>query len=145
MEYLIAHRGNINGKSSKENSPLYIDNAIKKGFDVEIDIWYYNEELKLGHDYPKYRIDFEWIIERKESLWVHCKNVLSAEYLSLNPKDINFFFHENDKLTITSKGYLWVFPGEQPVKNSIAVMPEIKNDDIDGCLGVCSDFITKYR
>ena len=20
-----------------------------------------------------------------------------------------------------------------------------KNDDIDGCLGVCSDFITKYR
>ena len=22
---------------------------------------------------------------------------------------------------------------------------KLKNDDIDGCLGVCSDFITKYR
>ena len=71
MEYLIAHRGNINGKSCKENSPLYIDNAIKKGFDVEIDIWYYNKELKLGHDYPEYRIDFEKSIKLIGNKYFH--------------------------------------------------------------------------
>jgi len=35
----IAHRGNIGlANSKKENSPEYIDEAIKAGFDVEIDV-----------------------------------------------------------------------------------------------------------
>jgi len=36
---LISHRGNINGRlESYENAPNYIDSAISKGYDVEIDI-----------------------------------------------------------------------------------------------------------
>ena len=36
---LIAHRGNTIGPNiEKENHPDYIDEAIKKGFDVEVDI-----------------------------------------------------------------------------------------------------------
>ena len=36
---LISHRGNINGRSFKdENQPTYIDTAISAGYDVEIDI-----------------------------------------------------------------------------------------------------------
>ena len=38
MKY-ISHRGNINGKDLMlENSPKYIDRALKLGYDVEIDI-----------------------------------------------------------------------------------------------------------
>ena len=38
---LISHRGNINGKQlDLENDPKYIENAIKQGYDVEVDIWY---------------------------------------------------------------------------------------------------------
>ena len=40
---LIAHRGNIFGSdTSKENSPDYIDEALSKEFDVEIDIRFIN-------------------------------------------------------------------------------------------------------
>ena len=47
---LISHRGNISKKDlSKENHPAYIDNAIKKGFQVEIDIWLINNEFFLGN------------------------------------------------------------------------------------------------
>ena len=36
---LISHRGNLHGKfASLENSPEYIEEAIDKGFDTEIDV-----------------------------------------------------------------------------------------------------------
>ena len=35
--------------------------------------------------------------------------------------------------------------GKQPIKDSIAVLPELYNDDISSCLGVCSDNISKYK
>ena len=45
---LISHRGNLNGPDKKfENHPKYIQNAIKKGFDVEIDIYFYCSNLRL--------------------------------------------------------------------------------------------------
>jgi hypothetical protein len=48
---LISHRGNINGKQpDKENHPLYIFEAIKQGFQVEIDVWFIDGKFKLGHD-----------------------------------------------------------------------------------------------
>ena len=41
---LISHRGNLNGpKPDQENSPNYINNAISKGYNVEIDVWFKDE------------------------------------------------------------------------------------------------------
>ena len=40
---------------------------------------------------------------------------------------------------------MWVYPGRQPIKNSIAVLPEMFNDDIKDCIGICSDYIKKYK
>ena len=46
---LISHRGNINGRiPDLENSPDYIDAAIKLGYDVEVDVWFYNDSFFLG-------------------------------------------------------------------------------------------------
>ena len=42
---LIAHRGNLFGKSEEENHPDFIDQALLQGFDVEIDLWYKNGSL----------------------------------------------------------------------------------------------------
>ena len=43
---LISHRGNLEGKNIElENDPTYIDSAIEKGFDVEIDLWVDNDGL----------------------------------------------------------------------------------------------------
>ena len=57
----------------------------------------------------------------------------------------NYFWHQEDTVTLTSRGHIWVYPGKQPIKNSIAVMPELFNDDTQYCLGICSDYIEKYK
>jgi len=145
----ISHRGNINGRIKEaENKPDYIDDTIRLGFDVEIDIWYVDGGWWLGHDEPQYPIDLEWIQQRSHNLWVHCKNTEAVEYFYENEndcKDINWFWHEEDTLTLTSYGYIWAYPGKQPIKRSIAVMPEINNDDVTYCDGICSDEIEKYK
>jgi hypothetical protein len=143
---LIAHRGNINGRfESYENKPNYIDLAIKKGYDVEIDVWFKNNMLWLGHDKPDYGIDFRFIRDRISKLWVHCKNVEAMVFFKECGYDINYFWHEEDTLTLTSQNYIWVYPKKQPILNSIAIMPELNNDDVSQCLGICSDYIEKYK
>jgi hypothetical protein len=143
---LIAHRGNIDGKSELyENEPNYIDKALKKGYDVEIDVWVIEGNFYLGHDKPQYGITLEWLDKRKNELWIHCKNIEAMEWFNSLFDTYNYFWHQKDTLTLTSKGYIWAYPGKQPIKTSIAVMPEIYNDDISQCLGICSDYIQNYK
>lgn len=143
---LIAHRGNIDGRiESLENQPMYIDLAISKGYDVEIDVWYKDDILFLGHDKPDYDVDFNWFKDRIGKLWVHCKNIEAIIYFKNCGYDINYFWHENDTITLTSLKHIWAFPNKQPILNSIAVMPEINNDDVSQCMGICSDYIKKYE
>ena len=143
---LISHRGNVNGQfESYENEPNYIDLAIKKGYDVEIDVWVKDNALWLGHDKPQYGIDFNFIKDRLSNLWVHCKNVEAVVYLKECGYPVNYFWHQEDTLTLTSQNYIWVYPGKQPIKDSIAVMPEIHNDDTSKCIGICSNNIEEYK
>lgn len=142
---LIAHRGNTNGHNLLENEPSYIDLAISKDFDVEIDIWFVNHELFLGHDEPQYKVNFKWLVDRISKLWVHCKNVEAIIFFKDSQYVFNYFWHESDTLTLTSHNHIWVYPSKQPIQNSIAVMPETYDDDTTQCLGICSDFVEKYR
>lgn len=140
----ISHRGNINGKNIEmENTPEYIDAAINSGYDVEIDIWAHGDRLFLGHDCGHSEIDIEFLNKRIYSLWIHCKNYKSVEFL--RDKDFNWFWHDQDDMTLTKRGYIWVYPGKQPINKSIAVLPEIYNDDVSKCIGICSDYIERYR
>jgi len=141
---LISHRGNLNGPNEvRENSPYYIMEAIAEGYDVEVDLWWVNGRVYLGHDEPQYEVSDEWLGERIDKLWVHCKNVESLNWI--RSTSLNYFWHEQDTLTLTSKNHMWVYPGKQPIIGSIAIMPEIHNDDVSKCLGVCSDFIKRYN
>ena len=146
---LISHRGNIDGKLvSYENEPNYIDIAINEGFDVEVDVWYTNQSGKilfLGHDKPQYGVDLKWFLDRIDKLWVHCKNVEAIGFFRRSQWDFNYFWHETDAITLTSHNDIWTYPGKQPVKDSIAVMPEINNDDVSQCIGICSDYIIRYE
>ena len=58
---LISHRGNLNGKSDRENSPDYIDEALDQDFDVEVDVWYVSGKWYLGHDEPTYEIELDYL------------------------------------------------------------------------------------
>jgi hypothetical protein len=142
---LISHRGNTNGKfESYENEPMYIDKAISDGFNVEVDVWMVEGQLFLGHDEPQYGVTQQWLNDRHYSLWLHCKNIEAMEWFN-SFDGFNYFWHENDVMTLTSNGWMWVYPGKQPIKGSIAVMPEIYNDDVSECEGVCSDYIINYK
>jgi hypothetical protein len=141
---LISHRGNINGKNIEmENHPSYIDSALEQGFDVEIDIRYIDGDLYLGHDTPDYPITLTWLEERGDRLWIHCKNHQAVEHL--HQTDLNWFWHDVDDMTLTSHGFIWAHPKIQPPKNSISVMPDNFNWNLSECLGVCSDYIEKYK
>jgi hypothetical protein len=141
---LISHRGNLNGPNQKdENRPEYIDTALNKKYNAEIDIWFIDGSWYLGHDNPQYKIDKEWLDQREHLLWIHAKNIDAITNLSTT--SYNYFWHENDTITLTSKKYIWAYPGKQKIKNSIAVMPEIYNDDTTDCLGICTDYIERYQ
>jgi len=143
---LISHRGNINGSNIElENRPEHIENAINSGFDVEIDVWSVDERLYLGHDQPQYETSVEWLTGRSKNLWLHCKNVQALSFFNQSDLGINYFWHQEDTAALTSKNFIWAYPGTQPIKSSIAVMPELHNDDTSQCIGICSDYIQKYK
>ena len=142
---LISHRGNIDGKIPElENKPSYIEDAIKLGFDVEIDVWVIEGVLLLGHDEPQYDISQDWLNKRYERLWIHCNNIEAMEWFNMIG-GFNYFWHQEDTVTLTSMNVIWAYPGKQPIKGSIAVMPEINNDNLDNCIGICSDYINDYK
>lgn len=143
---LISHRGNLSGPSSKENDPRYIDLALGAGFDAEVDLWYVKEVLYLGHDEPQYQIEYSWLRERRDQLWIHCKNLDALFYLKQTNSDCNYFWHQADDVTITSHGFLWTYPGKTLSSFSIAVMPEIQGfDNLNIAAGVCSDRPIDYK
>ena len=146
---LISHRGNINRAiPERENDPKYIIEAISNGFEVEIDVWFVNEKFKLGHDEPKYDFPHELLEHQAGKLWLHCKNLEAVSQFNILDSTgtfLNYFWHQKDDVTLTSQGYIWAYPGKQPLKNSIAVLPEINDDDVSKCSGICSDIIEKYK
>jgi hypothetical protein len=148
MNY-ISHRGNINGKIvEKENSTEYIDEAIKLGYDVEIDVWMINDILYLGHDEPQYEIEIEWLEDRIDELWIHCKNFEALCYFQSTFFSFAYFWHQNDDFTFTKNGYIWTYPGKKLEYSSICVLPETVNytdEELEICAGICSDYIEDYK
>jgi hypothetical protein len=144
---IISHRGNLNGPlSDLENRPEQIDIAIQSHFDVEIDLWAVDGNFFLGHDYPQYSINIDWLNVRSERIWAHCKNFQSFSYLVAKKNNLNFFFHQNDDYTLTSKNNIWVFPNKPYDENSIIV--STSEDDfhhyaVNKPYGVCTNFPTK--
>lgn len=143
--FFIAHRGNLNGPSEKENSPDYIYSALYNGFHVEVDVWVIDQELYLGHDSPEYKIDRSFLQKIKDKLFIHCKNMESLSYFIEINDDFNFFWHEEDDYTLTSKGQAWAYPGKKIDKNCICVMPERSDEkDIFEGMAICTDYPFLY-
>tara|TARA_B100001057_G_C22531816_1_gene826062 strand:- start:288 stop:713 length:426 start_codon:yes stop_codon:yes gene_type:complete len=139
---LISHRGNLDGKRKEfENHPNYIQEAKKKGFDVEIDVWFKDKNFYLGHDKPQYKIDQNFLEDKK--FWCHAK---SPEALyELSKINCHYFWHNTDDYTITNKGYIWIYPNKPLLKNGICVLPETAEYSNLNCSGICSDFILNYK
>lgn len=149
---LIAHRGNIAGSNpERENNPLYIDTAIEQGYDVEVDIrGSFYTKFYLGHDEQQYMVTPEWLFERASSLWLHAKDIQALHSLTQQTTNFNVFWHQEDFFTMTTKGFIWTYPGHTLTPQSICVMPEkfeglYPVHELQNCAGICSDFIERYK
>ena len=154
---LIAHRGNINGPNTeKENHPDYITNALRLGFDVEVDAWIVDGKIFLGHDAPLYDAsdyfqykgkweEYNGNFVESPALWIHCKNfeALNDDWFFCGHR----FTHNEDDFALTSTGYIWTYPRLLPLgRRSIAVMIEkVYGWDFSKASGICSDYISKYK
>ena len=139
---IISPRGNLNGPNpEKENSPDYLKYSIDSGISVEVDLWWKENNFYLGHDKPQFLVSEKFLEEIKNDAWIHCKNLEAVCKLMFT--DYHWFWHENDKITLTSKGHVWWYPGYE-IKNGIIVDKKQKiNFDIN-ILGVCTDYPLDY-
>lgn len=145
---IIAHRGNLFGPGSvAENAPCSVDQSIRYGFDVEIDLWLSDDGKKsLGHDCPEFEITNDFLIERRPSLWVHAKNIPALQFCLDN--NLRCFSHDNDDAVLTSDQYIWRFPrsGLPVTERTIVVLPERSFTERGArAFGVCTDFPFAFR
>lgn len=139
---LISHRGNLDGQDKQRENKLWaIEDCINKGYDVEIDLWVDNNTLYLGHDTPETKITENILKKYKRNLWIHAKNFNSMNYLLST--DLNWFWHETDKMTLTSKGIPWCYPNNWIEKGITVVLNKIQIPDY--IFGICTDHIIYYR
>ena len=159
MSILISHRGNINGPNKdRENHPDYINEALKAGYRVEVDIRVVDGKIFLGHDKPQYEVDIKYLVN--DMLYLHCKDIATLEYISdycdnrsmmskvFQYEFPDFFFHDIDEAVLTYYGNIWTYPGKVLNRRSICVLPELNNlkkEDIKFCYGICSDYIINYK
>ena len=141
---IISHRGNISGPDPEnENKPANILKTLEK-FDCEIDLWLVEGHLMLGHDEPQYDIKEDFL--KREGLWIHAKNIDALNFL--NDVNLNYFWHQEDKATITSLGFIWCYPGVY-CSNGITVETgyniKTHNDLVNSNIaGVCTDYPLNY-
>lgn len=146
MTKIIAHRANLYGPNIEyENKPSSIELALDSGFDVEIDIWYVDGRFLLGHDKPIFSFKKSFFEEILPYSWLHCKNLEAINKLSDEYPESNYFWHENDKFTLTSKNFIWTYPGQEVSNKSIVVLPEQNSSQVYNVFGICTDYPFKYK
>jgi hypothetical protein len=150
--FKIAHRGNLSYScKQEENNPTLVDAALNKSYHAEIDLWLMSgENLFLGHDSALYPITLNWLLTRKEKLWIHCKERQALIFLAKSRYRFNYFWHSNDEYTLTSFGYIWAFPSKAIIPSTVNVLPEKFDSnwhllDWSTAFGVCSDEIDKLK
>jgi len=139
----ISHRGNLNGPSEFENRPEYIDNAINKMYDVEVDIWFSEHQFYLGHDKGQYAIPTKFLIDRYYYLWCHAKTPQALnELIAIG---MHCFGNSDDPFVMTSRGYIWSWNCIEQTSRSVCVMPEKSRCMWDKSYGVCSDLVETFK
>ena len=144
---LISHRGNIDSIIIKrENTQSYIQEAIDLGYDVEVDVWYMDNTFWLGHDTLQYEVGIDWLLDRKDKLWVHCKNFEALT--ELVDTELRVFYHKEEDYTIISDKHIWA----HNLKNidDKCIIPllsktELKTWKSVDVHGVCSDYIGTWN
>ena len=145
---LIAHKGNVNGPDSlKENTPEQIEWCIENGYDVEIDVRYSPEKDKfyLGHDDLQHEINWWWLAGKQKNLWILCKDLSTLHEFTARTSGYNYFWHQRDDYTLTSKGQIWASPAQDYNKDTVRVIEDPEEVKEYDCYAICSDYVGKLK
>ena len=137
----ISHRVNLEGPTLFENEPWHLEKVLDLGIDVEVDVRIVKDKLFLGHDLPQHEISKNFLLQK--GVWCHAKDIFTLH--ALLEIDAHCFFHDTDDATLTSRGYIWTYPGKYLTPKSIAVLPEksyLKNIPY---AGVCTDYPLVFK
>jgi hypothetical protein len=132
---LISNYGNINGTHPNQNTPDYIENAIRMGYHCRIDILY-SDQLYINN----YPITLDFILKYHKKLWICCMNIEALKYL-LEFECFHIWYKDE---MLTNYGYIWGSPIS--TKKAIYVMnsiESIQNIQITCGHAICSDYIGK--
>jgi hypothetical protein len=142
----VCHRGNVSGpqKELENNFGILIQRSIQ-GYRVEVDVWYHEQNLWLGHDKPEYKITLDWLASCKKRL-IHAKDGKTFEYLLLEAGkralDLHVFYHTEEDYVLTNKGLVICYPGKPLLEGSLCMMPErakYRPEDFQKSFSICSD------
>lgn len=139
MIHFIAHRGNTHGpQPSFENRIDYLLQARAQGYKVECDLQLLDGVLYLGHDDPQEEFPTEWA--RSDHFFCHAKT--PETFGALLRLGAHCFYHETDQVTLTSRQYIWCFPGVHP-KTERAIWLDLHDRPLpksaSGIYGICGD------
>lgn len=142
----ICHRGNIRGaqKELENNFGVLLQRSIQ-GYRTEVDVWFHEHHLWLGHDKPEYKITLEWLASDKRRL-IHAKDGATFEHLLLESGKralgLHVFYHTEEDYVLTNKGLVICFPGKPLLEGSLCMMPERANysqEQLQKIFSICSD------
>ena len=138
----IAHRGNTLGSIPDfENDPDYIINAIKMGYEVEVDVWFNDEKIMFGHVEPQYYVRPDQFNIILPNAWFHCKSLETLEHFVKFQHNQRYFWHQQDDFTLTSHKYIWTYPNKDVTDISILVDLDLSSGiDYKKVYGVCTDY-----
>ncbi len=140
---IISHRGNLDGpNTNEENTIEKIKYCLSLGYDVEIDIRLINDRLYLGHDGPVCEVNLDFLLQNSDKLWCHAKNLLALDYM-LDFEQINCFWNNEDKHTLTSKNYIWSWNTYRTCYKTVMVCKSLEDMSYflsQPIYGICSDW-----
>ena len=148
---VIAHRGLTHGPNKNiENVPERVIGLIERGIDCEVDLQIVDGGLFLGHDTPDYEVDIDFLCIK--GLWIHCKTSEALQMMSsiVKLRNTNYFFHDIDQHTLTSRGIIWSHPAAEFIRGAVMVVPEtcLSDAEIQAKLpdsyAICTDYVAKY-
>lgn len=147
---IISHRGNYDRiRPDRENKPSYIDTTLSMGYDVETDIRFIDGKFYLGHDNSETIVNEKWILDRKDGLWFHCKDLYSAQRFRDMNCGIKYFCHSSDSFVLVSTGHLWVHDLNLQLDENCIIplldVESIENFYTDKVFAICTDFVNECK
>ena len=140
---IVCHRATLDKNLFEENNLESLEQCIRSGFAVEIDVHVKDDAVFLGHDSAEQKIELCSI--DKQNVFIHIKNGGL-----LNCKSADTFYLNEDSVAYTGKGRRWLNVGSKvQAPSDILCSDELIGDEfserrIIEALKIGSYVCTKY-